>query len=344
MTAGNGRDIGSDRLRETMRRDFGPVVMGALENPKVVEILLNSNGQIWIEEFGKGMYPTDAVMRPSHAEKLISSMASMMGTVITAERPILEGELPLDGSRFAGIISPIVSSPIFAIRKPASTVFPLEKYFESGVLTNKDDPLNHRLRRTTDFIEMCRGKNHLEVLKLAVQHRLSIVVIGGTGSGKTTLVNGVIDMIARLTKDRLILIEDTKEIQCRAENAVILRSSEHVDMMRLLRVTLRLRPDRIIVGEVRGAEALSLLTAWNTGHPGGVATLHADSAVDGLYRLERMMQMAGVPSDPRTIASAVNLVVFIEKEESVSVGRKVREVAYIKGYDTTEQRYLLHYL
>lgn len=344
MNTQTPREVGSERLRETMRRDFGPVVMGALENPKVVEIMLNSNGQIWIEEFGRGMYRTDVVMKSSHSEKLISSLASMMGTVITSERPILEGELPLDGSRFAGLISPVVGAPIFAIRKPASTVFPLEKYFEDGVLTGKDDPLNRRLRRTTDFIELCRGKNHLEVLKLAVEHRLNIVVIGGTGSGKTTLVNGVIDMIARLTRDRLILIEDTKEIQCRAENAVILRSSEHVDMMRLLRVTLRLRSDRIIVGEVRGAEALSLLTAWNTGHPGGVATLHADSALDGLFRLERMMQQAGVPPDPRVIASAVNLVVFIDREESISAGRKVREIAFIKGYDAVGQRYSLHYL
>jgi P-type conjugative transfer ATPase TrbB len=341
---GEGGTEGGKRLRDSIKRDFGPEVMRALENPKIIEIMLNSSGRIWFDEFGKGMYPTDVVYEPHRSNRLMSLIASTMDTVIVPESPILEGELPLDGSRFAGIISPIVSTPIFAIRKPAQTIYTLEQYATDGVLTNKSDPLNARRRARLNFVEACRDKDHLEIIKLAIKNRLTMLVIGGTGSGKTTLVNGVIEMMTRLTRDRLVLIEDTREIQCKAENSVILRSSEHVDMMRLLRVTLRLRPDRIIVGEVRGAEALALLTAWNTGHPGGVATIHADSALDGLYRLERMMQQAGVPADPWVIASAVNLVVFIDREESVPAGRKVREIAYIKGLDEEAKRYQLQYL
>ena len=163
------------------------------------------------------------------------------------------------------------------------------------------------------------------VIQDAIREHRNILVVGGTGSGKTTLTNGIIAEMVRLTpEDRLVIMEDTAEIQCQAENAVILRTSIDITMQQLLRATMRLRPDRIIVGEVRGAEALALLKAWNTGHPGGIATLHANSADSGLVRLEQLIAESGIQADMKAlIDEAVDVVIFIEKSNG---GRRIREI------------------
>lgn len=332
------------RLFESLRRNLGPVVLEALDDPNVVEVMLNSDGRIWIEAFGRGMYDSGHVLLPTMSEKAISLVSSDLGGQANRETPIVEGELPLDGSRFEGIIAPIVSSPIFAIRKPASKLFTLTDYTAQGVLSSKEDPLNAKAMQARSFADECVGLTHLEVLHKAIREKKNIFVFGGTGSGKTTFANALIHGVSELTKDRIVLIEDTKEIQCKAPNSVLLRSSENVDISRLLRATLRLRPDRIIVGEVRGAEVLGLLKAWNTGHPGGIATAHADSAREGLTRIEQMVEEAGVKANPRVIASICHVVVYIDREGGLAAGRKVREIALVTGYDSEKEQYLFQYV
>jgi type IV secretion system protein VirB11 len=173
-------------------------------------------------------------------------------------------------------------------------------------------------------------KHQKEQLEIAIRDRKNILVAGGTGSGKTTLANALIaEIVQAHPEHRLVIIEDTAEIQCSAENAVLLHATDNVDMLRLLKATMRLRPDRILVGEVRGPEALALLKAWNTGHPGGVATVHANSAAAGLIRMEQLIAEATPTPIPVLIGEAVDLVVSIVK---TPIGRKVHEILQVLGY------------
>ncbi len=296
------------RISEKLRRELGSTVLALLDEPDVIEIMLNPDGQLWVERFGQPMEPVGE-MSPSQAESLMATIASGLNTVITRENPILECELPLDGSRFEALIPPVVSAPVFTIRKKASKVFTLDEYVEAGIMT-------HPQKR---------------VIEKAVEGRKNILIVGGTGSGKTTLTNAVIDYMTQASPDhRLVIIEDTAEIQCQAENAVILRATDQVDMLRLLKATMRLRPDRILVGEVRGMEALTLLKAWNTGHPGGVCTVHANSALSGLIRLEQLVAEATQAPMKALIGEAVDLVVSIEKTAS---GRQMKDMIGVHGFN-----------
>ncbi len=188
--------------------------------------------------------------------------------------------MPLDGSRFAGKLPPIVSFPTFAIRKKALAIVTLDQYALAGSITPRQ----------------------CAILKNAIAMHRNILVTGGTGSGKTTLINAIIHhMVVLDPAERIFIIEDTGEIQCAAENCVQYHMSLEVPMTALLRTTLRMRPDRILVGEVRGAEALDLSDAWNTGHEGGAATLHANNAQAGLARLKSLITRN--PSAPQGIES-----------------------------------------
>lgn len=296
------------RLLRKLRGELGQTVLDALEDPSVIEIMLNSDGSLWIERHGQGMYRAGTMSAPN-AESLMGTIADALHTVVTRENPILEGELPLDGSRFEGLLPPLVAHPTFTIRKKASVVFTLEQYVEQGIMTLEQQA----------------------AIAAAIVNKSNILVVGGTGTGKTTLTNAIIDGVTKACPDdRLVIIEDTAEIQCNAENSVILRTSVDVDMLRLLRATMRLRPDRILVGEVRGGEALALLKAWNTGHPGGVATVHANGAEAGLIRLEQLIAEAttGAVNMAPLIAEAVDLVIAIEKTKG---GRRIKEIIEVNG-------------
>ena len=330
------------RKLEGLKRDLGPEVMRELADPKVIEVMLNPDGRVWRDRLGEGMSDIGFEMPVSQAEKLLGGIASMLNTVITREHPILEGELPLDGSRFEGILSPIVARPAFAIRKKASLIFTLDNYESSGILSDKNDPRNFMMRNEESFLDIVRGMRHAQILKTAIKMRKNILVVGGTGSGKTTLLNALFHGIAELTPEhRIVLIEDTGEIQCAAKNLVQMRANKDVNITQLLSATLRMRPDRICVGEVRGPEALGLLKLLNTGHPGGVASLHADSPVKGLERLERLIEEnPGIKANPHEIAEAINVVVFIGKTANLDVGRKVSEIIVVEGYDKRTGQYI----
>lgn len=340
------RDQGLERLREGLRRDLGGVCLSALNDSAVVELMLNPDGSVWVDKLGAGMVDTGFVMPASQGMKILTTVASMLGVIVNQDQPIVEGELPLDGSRFEGLSAPVVGAPTFAIRKKASLVFTLEDYRDKGILTGKNDPRNFKGKRQIDsFSERVKGLSHYEVLMQAVLARKNILVVGSTGSGKTTFVNAVLAAVAGACPDqRLVIIEDTGEIQCHAKNYVTLRATHRVNMTQLLRATMRLRPDRIVVGEVRGGEALALLKAWNTGHPGGLATVHANDCEAGLVRMEQLIQEAVDVVNPQLIAEAVDVVVFIDKDSGLSSGRKVRDVAIVNGYDQTSRCYCLEHV
>lgn len=303
------------RAKERLMRDMGAELLSALADPRTVEIMLNADGCLWLERLGEGMRRLGK-MRSANAEAVIKTVAAALNQVINKAHPLIEGELPLDGSRFAGQLPPIVSAPTFAIRKRAITVFTLDQYVDAGIMT------------------AC----HCEALKGAVREHRNILVTGGTGSGKTTLVNAIISEMVRANPDeRVCIIEDTGEIQCTASNCIQYHTALDVPMTTLLKVILRMRPDRILVGEVRGAEALDLLDAWNTGHEGGAATLHANSALAGLTRLKSLISRnEAAPSDIEPlIGEAVHLVVHITRTPD---GRRVQEIYKISGY--ADGRYL----
>jgi type IV secretion system protein VirB11 len=221
-------------------------------------------------------------------------------------------------------------------------IYTLEQYTDSGIISHSGDPLNSRLERA-DFLFDVRGLHHLTIIERAIQAKQNILVVGSTGSGKTTLVNAMLHSLARqCPDDRVLIIEDTAELQCSAKNVVALRATQYVTMLECLRAAMRLKPDRIIVGEVRGAEAHVLLKAWNTGHPGGMATIHADDAMGGLLRLESLVAEASSAPQQQLIAEAVRLVVFIGEESLIAARRKVKQLAFVTGY--SDGRYQLEYL
>jgi type IV secretion system protein TrbB len=298
-----------DRARKKLERDLGPLVMDALANPKTVEIMLNADGRLWHELLGQPMRCM-GTLPFARAEAIIKTIAGYHNKEVTRHKPILEGELPIDGSRFAGQLPPVVPAPTFAIRKKAVAIFTLDQYVAAGIMTAAQK----------------------EVLAAAIQSHRNILVTGGTGSGKTTLINAIIhSMVEFDPAERVFIIEDTGEIQCAAENFVQYHTSLEVSMTMLLKTTLRMRPDRILVGEVRGPEALDLLMAWNTGHEGGAATLHANNARAGLGRLAMLISMH--PDSPKPIepliGEAVHMVVHIARTPE---GRRIQEILEVSGH------------
>ncbi len=286
---------------------MGPQLLGWLEEPGVVEIMLNPDATLWVERQAQGTRHEGSMER-SRAETFINVVAACLGRTITARDPVLECTLPFNGSRFEATIPPIVEGPSFTIRRPAEKIYTLDQYVEQGILSPQ-------ARR---------------VLRAAVVEHKNILVAGGTGSGKTTLVNAIIHEIDKETPDdRPVIIQDINELQCQARNKVELFTSDEVDMTRLLRVTMRYRPDRIIVGEVRGPEALALLKAWNTGHPGGVATVHANDCPSALVRIEQLILEGSASPASKTIGDAVDIIVNIARTPN---GRVVREIVSVKGY------------
>ena len=295
-----------DRQTRMLRTAMGPTIARALEDPEVIEILLNPDGSLWLDRLGSGRAPTGQMLTSQDAERIIRLVAAHVRVEVHANAPIVSAELPETGERFEGVLPPITRAPTFAIRKRAIGVLSLAQYVVDGILT---EPQALALRH-------------------AVRERRNILIAGGTSSGKTTLANALLQEMAR-TGDRVILLEDTVELQCLSDDHVPMRTKPGVASMReLVRSTLRLRPDRIVVGEVRGAEALDLLKAWGTGHPGGLATIHAGSARGALTRLEQLLQEAVVTVSRALIAEAVDVIVFLAGRGRA---RRVHEVLRLTG-------------
>ena len=289
-----------------LRTALGPAVGRFLQDPAVVEVMLNPDGRLWIDRLTTGLCDTGERLSASDGERIVRLVAHHVGAEVHAGSPRVSAELPETGERFEGLLPPVVVAPAFAIRKPAVAVFTLDDYVAAGIMNS----------------EQARA------LRSAVASRKNILVAGGTSSGKTTLTNALLAEVAK-SADRVILIEDTRELQCKAPNLVALRTKDGaVSLSDLVRSSLRLRPDRIPVGEVRGAEALDLLKAWGTGHPGGIGTIHAGTALGALRRLEQLIQEAVVTVPRALIAETINVVAVLSGRGSE---RRLAELAQVVG-------------
>ncbi|SFJ97791.1 type IV secretion system protein VirB11 [Sphingomonas sp. NFR04] len=317
MTAG----VSGDRRRTMLRTAMGPAIAAALADPRVTEIMVNPDGALRLDRLGEGRSDTGIRMAAAQVERIIRLVAAHARAEVHGDAPIVSAELPPHeegraGERFEGVLPPVSAAPCFSIRKPAERLYRLDDYVADGVMT----------RLAADRLKAC------------VLLRHNILIAGGTSSGKTTLANALLAEMACLD-ERILLIEDTRELQSPAADTVALRTrSGVVAMADLVRSTLRLRPDRIIVGEVRGPEALDMLKAWNTGHPGGIATVHANSALSALIRIEGLVQEAVVTVPRQLVAEAIDVVVFVSGR---GLDRRVSQVARVAGLDPDTGSYAL---
>lgn len=289
-----------------LRTALGPAIAGYLDEPSIVEVMLNPDGRLWIDRLSGGLEDTTVRIPPDDAERIVRLVAHHVGVAVHAGSPRVSAELPETGERFEGLVPPVVTAPCFAIRRPAIAVFTLDDYVQARIMT----------------------AGQADQLRRAVHDRRNVLVAGGTSTGKTTLINALLAEIAT-TGDRIVLIEDTRELQCAAPNLVALRTQDGAaSLSDLVRSSLRLRPDRIPIGEVRGAEALDLLKAWGTGHPGGVGTLHAGSAIGALRRLEQLIQEAVVTVPRALIAETIDVIAVLSGRGS---NRRLAELAHVQG-------------
>ena len=289
-----------------LRTALGPAIAHFLDDPAIIEVMLNPDGRLWIDRLSEGLAETTERLSAPDGERIVRLVAHHVGAEVHAGAPRVSAELPETGERFEGLLPPVVAAPAFAIRKPAVAVFTLADYVAAGIMNS----------------------DQAGALKGAVEARKNILVAGGTSSGKTTLTNALLAEVAK-TSDRVVLIEDTRELQCKAPNLVALRTKDGViSLSDLVRSSLRLRPDRIPIGEVRGAEALDLLKAWGTGHPGGIGTIHAGTALGALRRLEQLIQEAVVTVPRALIAETINAIAVLSGR---GADRRLAELASVTG-------------
>lgn len=299
---------GFSRSARMLRTALGSAIAAFLEDPAIVEVMLNPDGRLWVDRLSEGLGDTGHRLSPADGERIVRLVAHHVGAEVHPGSPRVSAELPETGERFEGLLPPVVVAPAFAIRKPAVAVFTLDDYVASNIMTAEQ----------------------AIVLRHAVAQRRNILVAGGTSTGKTTLTNALLAEVAK-SADRVVLIEDTRELQCTAPNLVALRTKDGVTSLSdLVRSALRLRPDRIPIGEVRGSEALDLLKAWGTGHPGGIGTIHAGSAIGALRRLEQLIQEAVVTVPRALIADTIELVAVLAGRGSL---RRLAELGRVAGLD-----------
>ncbi|GAA0610863.1 P-type conjugative transfer ATPase TrbB [Paenochrobactrum glaciei] len=306
MTSSHHKLEAIQRGARMLRTALGPAIALFLEDPAVIEVMLNPDGRIWVDRLSEGLADTGERLSAADGERIVRLVAHHVGAEVHARSPRVSAELPETGERFEGLLPPVVAAPVFAIRKPAVAVFTLDDYVTAGIMTGLQ----------------------AEVLRLNVATRANILVAGGTSTGKTTLTNALLAEVAK-TSDRVVIIEDTRELQCAAPNLVAMRTKDGVATLSdLVRSSLRLRPDRIPVGEVRGSEALDLLKAWGTGHPGGVGTIHAGTGIGALRRLEQLIQEAVVTVPRALIAETIDLVAVLSGR---GTARRLTELVRVEG-------------
>lgn len=293
-------------------------LMKYLQDKKVFEVYINPDKKIWTDSLGKGTSYTGEMIEPEQTRSIILNVAALTNQIISPKHPGIDADIPQNPffpqCRFAGNLPNIVISPTINIRKQPETIFTLEDYLKQGTLTQVQ----------------------YNVIKNAVRDHKNIVAAGATKSGKTTFLNAVLAEISKYP-DRVIILEDTPELQCSAKDCVQMRTTDTCDMDYLLKRVLRMTPIRIVVGEVRGGEALSLMDAWSTGHGGGCSTVHSNSAKDTLLRLENMTARTAKNPQNAVIANAVNLIVYLKYVGNI---RKVQEIIEILDWDNVNKKYI----
>lgn len=306
-----------------LNRALGPRILALLEDPSITDVYLNEpdrpgeDGTLWVVRQGEAPAPV-GTMSPGEAMNLVAAVAGTLDTYVNRDAPYVEGELYGDGPRFEGIVPPHVLAPVFAIRVPASRVYPLAHYVAAGIMSETQAA---RIER-------------------AVLDRENIMVVGTTGSGKTTLLNAIGEAVNRLTPShRMVLIEGTRELRFPLPNRVRIKTGPALDEQVALRRALRLIPDRIWVGEVRGPETLAMLMAWNTGHEGGACSLHSRIATpeSALLRLEQMAALATDAPMRSVIGQTVGLVVCMSRDDKGR--RRVSSIASVLGWDAAAGAY-----
>jgi pilus assembly protein CpaF len=296
---------------------YGPITP-LLENPLISEVMVNNYNEIYYEKKGKVYRSNLNFIDNQHVMRVIERIVSPIGRRIDESSPMVDARLP-DGSRVNAIIPPLaLKGPCLTIRKFSDTPFTIKDLVQFGTLT-KD---------MADFLEVC------------VKSRLNIFISGGTGSGKTSTLNVLSSFIPN--DDRIVTIEDAAELKLDQEHIIALESRPpniegkgQITIRDLVRNALRMRPDRIVVGEVRGAEALDMLQALNTGHDGGLSTGHANSPRDILSRLETMVLMAGyelpIKAIREQIANAIDLIVHQSRMKDGT--RKITHITEVLGLE-----------
>ena len=293
-------------------------IMPFLQDENVFEVYINPDGKVWTDSF-RGREYTNVKMAATQVKQIILNVAALTDQLVTDEKPALDAEIPqnkyFDKCRFEGNLPGIVLSPTLNIRKHPKKIFTLEDYVKQEILSEKQQ----------------------EIIVKAIHEKKNIIAAGGTKSGKTTLLNALLAEISKLN-DRVILIEDTPELQCTAADCVSMRTMRTFTMSDCLRSVLRMTPDRIVVGEVRGGEALALLDAWSTGHGGGCSTVHSNSAKDTLLRLENMTARVSQNPQQATIGQAINMIIYLKY---LGNRRIVEDIIEVNGYDAVRKEYIL---
>jgi pilus assembly protein CpaF len=299
--AGISRDD-RDRIAKDIADDIlghGPLER-LLADDSVTEIMVNGAYEIWVERQGRLYETTVRFNDESHLRRIINKMVAQVGRRIDESSPMVDARLP-DGSRVNAVIPPLsLSGPLVTIRKFQNKRLDLNELIRLGTLSTE----------TVDFLQRC------------ILAQLNVLISGGTGTGKTTLLNALSQAIA--DSERIVTIEDAAELQLKQNHVLRLEGRPkniegqgEITIRELVRNSLRMRPDRIIVGEVRGAEALDMLQAMNTGHDGSLTTVHANAPRDALARIETMVLMAGYDLPVRAIrqqvASALDMIIHLER-------------------------------
>jgi type IV secretion system protein VirB11 len=281
-------------------------------DPGVVEVLLNADGVVWADRVGSGLERSEVTMNAAQSDRMLRLIASEIGVELNSAHPSLSAKLPAPwGARLQASIPPIVDAPTFALRKPPPVVFSLADYVREGIVTEAQ----------------------AAVVTAAVAGRENILVGGGTGSGKTTFANALLKIVSE-TSDRLYIIEDTPELRCEAPNKVQVLVHPKVHTWRdAVMAAMRYRPDRIVVGEVRDGSALELLKAWNTGHPGGVATIHANDPSAMLDRFCQLVEEIVYPAPRALVAQTIGVCVHLVRDRTSKAGRRVSGIARVRGVD-----------
>lgn len=297
--------VNNEKILDFFHDSLG-VINKYLVDSDVTDIMLNPDGKLWLDTFSNGQMATGDIISWEQAEQIIRIAGTIKGKYFDDKNPSVATELIHEGARFQGVMPPQSAAPMFTIRKKPKKIFDLHDYLNQGAINNKQ----------------------YQLINKAVKNRDNILIAGGTGSGKTTFANAILKEIAKL-KTRIAILEDTVELQCSAENSYNFKATDNVNMQKLLKDTLRMNIDSIVVGEVRGAEALDLLKAWNTGHPGGVATVHSDSAEDALFRMEQLIQEGSRHNQRHLISRAINVVVFLGRNAERQ--RVVKQILRVQG-------------
>jgi len=298
-----------DRFIDMLKTALGSTICEKIQDPRVIEIMHNPNGTLFIDYLGQGIIKEASSLSPMQAENILKLVASYRNAVINDQQPEIATELPLLNARFQGWLPPVVKNPSFVIRCHASTAITLDNYVKQETMTLAQQ----------------------EFIIQALQQRKNIIVSGGTSSGKTTLVNALLHELNH-SDQRLIILEDLPELRVLAEDVVLMRTTDTVTMRQLVKGTLRMRPDRIIIGEVRDGAALDLLKAWNTGHPGGICTLHANSCEQALQRIESLIQEVTPIVPQQLIAEAIDVIIQIERD-AVTQQRQIVAIAELGSHD-----------